>query len=159
MHYYLHSLLIHLLKSFKVYICLQLVSNQQCRNTPIVVLLKKERSFQAVSLALINNQGVVSFFFYPPLIFFYSCFTILCYFLLYSKVNQDYVHIHCIFFFSFSIYIFIEGQLFYTMLLFSSNLSPISCPTPPYQIDSEHLFQFPEPYSKFQFAIILDMVM
>ena len=36
MHCYLHSLLIHLLKSFKIYICLQLVSNQWHR-TPLLL--------------------------------------------------------------------------------------------------------------------------
>ena len=75
----------------------------------------------------------------------------------------------------FNLFIFIEGELLYRILLFSVKpqhesaigihmspshlkLPPISRPSPPLEVDTEPLFEFPEPFSKFPLAIYFTYV-
>ena len=60
-----------------------------------------------------------------------NCFTEFCCFL--SNLNMN--------------------QTWYTYSPSLLNLPPISCPIPLLQVDTEPLFEFPEPYSKFPLAI------
>ena len=61
-------------------------------------------------------------------------FTIVQWFLSYIAMNQPWVHM----------YTYIPSLL---------NLPPVSLPISPLQADTEPLFQFPEPHSKFPLAI------
>ena len=92
---------------------------------------------QAVCFFLFQNFNCVYFFlvvvgrFIIIILLKDNCFTEFCCFLSNININQPQVYIYP----------------------FPFNLPPTSLPIPPLQIDTEPLFEFPEPYSKFPLAI------
>ena len=81
------------------------------------------------------NMGVQGFFFFPFLtsLLEYNCFTMVCQFLLYNKVNQQYIHI----------YPYIPSLL---------HLPP-TLPIPPLQVVTKHRADLPVLCSCFPVAI------